>query len=88
MKRILATVSAATLVLGAATPGFAMPARAAGADLAGPVLVQGLGASVENGTEFDRRGRGGRSGGRSKPRIPGGSGCDSAHDIAEHPECR
>jgi hypothetical protein len=27
-----------------------------------------------------------KSGGR-KPRIPGGSGCDSAQDRAEHPEC-
>lgn len=25
---------------------------------------------------------------RSKPRIPGGSGCDDAGDIAEHAECR
>jgi hypothetical protein len=25
---------------------------------------------------------------RSRPRVPGGSGCDDAHDIAEHPECR
>lgn len=26
--------------------------------------------------------------GRSKPRIPGGSGCDDPHDLIEHPECR
>ena len=25
--------------------------------------------------------------GRRKPRVPGGSGCDSAEDRAEHPEC-
>jgi hypothetical protein len=25
---------------------------------------------------------------RSKPRTPGGSGCDSARDKIEHPECR
>ncbi len=25
--------------------------------------------------------------GRSKARVPGGSGCDSARDIAEHAEC-
>jgi hypothetical protein len=25
---------------------------------------------------------------RRKPRVPGGSGCDSAQDIAEHAECR
>ena len=32
--------------------------------------------------------RGGSGSGRSKPRVPGGSGCDDAHDVAEHPECR
>lgn len=26
--------------------------------------------------------------GRRKPRIPGGSGCDDAGDVAEHSECR
>lgn len=25
---------------------------------------------------------------RSKPRVKGGSGCDTPQDIAEHPECR
>jgi hypothetical protein len=25
---------------------------------------------------------------RSKERVPGGSGCDSAHDMAEHAQCR
>jgi hypothetical protein len=25
---------------------------------------------------------------RRKPRIPGGSGCDSPRDVREHPECR
>jgi hypothetical protein len=24
---------------------------------------------------------------RSKPRVPGGSGCNTPRDIAEHPEC-
>jgi hypothetical protein len=33
-------------------------------------------ASVLTG-EFDRR----------RPRVPGGSGCDSPRDIREHPEC-
>lgn len=28
-----------------------------------------------------------RSSGRSRPRIPGGSGCDDPGDILEHPEC-
>lgn len=26
-------------------------------------------------------------GGRSKPRVPGGSGCDDPGDVLEHPEC-
>ncbi len=40
------------------------------------------------GADDDRQDgtRGGGHGGR--PRIPGGSGCDDAHDLAEHPECR
>lgn len=25
---------------------------------------------------------------RRKKRVKGGSGCDDAHDVAEHPECR
>ena len=25
---------------------------------------------------------------RRKPRVKGGSGCDDAHDLIEHPECR
>ena len=25
---------------------------------------------------------------RRRPRVPGGSGCDSPRDIREHPECR
>ena len=25
---------------------------------------------------------------RKKPRVPGGSGCDSSRDRVEHPECR
>jgi hypothetical protein len=24
---------------------------------------------------------------RSKPRVPGGSGCDTPRDVAQHPEC-
>ncbi|WP_343079191.1 hypothetical protein [Ostreiculturibacter nitratireducens] len=43
----------------------------------------------------DHRGRGSdddddddRGSGRDRPRIPGGSGCDDPHDVAEHPECQ
>ncbi len=40
------------------------------------------------GAGDDRRddSRGGGHGGR--PRVPGGSGCDDAHDVSEHSECR
>lgn len=37
----------------------------------------------------DDNSRGTESGsGRKKPRVPGGSGCDDAGDIAEHAGCR
>lgn len=42
----------------------------------------------------DKANRGGKRGaddrggsGRKKPRVPGGSGCDDAEDILEHPAC-
>ncbi len=34
-----------------------------------------------------RNGGGSEESGRRRPRVPGGSGCDDPHDIAEHPEC-
>lgn len=30
----------------------------------------------------------GKASGRKKVRVPGGSGCDDADDVAEHPECK
>lgn len=43
-----------------------------------PLLKAGL--NVDSGvSEFDKRRR---------PRVPGGSGCDSPRDLIEHPECR
>ena len=30
----------------------------------------------------------GNTSGRDRPRVPGGSGCDTPEDIAEHSECR
>ena len=75
MKSILATALAALALAGASAP-------AAFADLSistMPALIW----SVDD-SEVDRRGRGGRS----KPRVPGGSGCDDARDLIEHPECR
>lgn len=50
----------------------AAPAFAAGQGLPG-VWTQDAGSVAEK---------------RRKPRVPGGSGCDSARDRAEHPECR
>ncbi|SHI35338.1 hypothetical protein [Wenxinia saemankumensis] len=84
----------ALLALGAAAP--LAPAHAA---IHGPAFA--IDGPV---AEFDRRGRGrGRDDthvedrrrddrsddrGRRRPRVPGGSGCDDARDILEHPECR
>ena len=41
-----------------------------------PLVKSGL-MSDSAVTEIDRR----------RPRVPGGSGCDSPRDIREHPEC-
>lgn len=54
--------------------GLVLPTFAATNDLSG-ILADDHQAIV------DKRGR-------SKPRIPGGSGCDDPGDIIEHPECR
>lgn len=43
---------------------------------AAPLVKSGLIADSAV-TEIDRR----------RPRVPGGSGCDSPRDIREHPEC-
>ena len=71
-----------------------MSATAASPVLAATTLVPLLaatGGGADGATVLERRGRGrggdDRSSGR-RPRVPGGSGCDSAHDLAEHPECR
>ena len=40
-------------------------------------LACGLFDASALSAEFDRR----------RPRVPGGSGCDSPRDIREHPEC-
>ncbi|MEZ5733564.1 MAG: hypothetical protein R3D97_14710 [Paracoccaceae bacterium] len=48
----------------------------------------GSGGHGSNDNSTDDNSNGGSSGsGRSKPRVPGGSGCDDAGDIAEHSEC-
>ncbi len=53
---------------------------------------RGRGGDRDRGDRDDSRSdhddrRDDRSGGRSKPRVPGGSGCDDPGDIREHPEC-
>lgn len=35
-------------------------------------------SSKSDAATFDRR----------RPRVPGGSGCDSPRDVRQHPECR
>lgn len=61
------------------------------------VARQGRGRGGDDRQDDDSRSRGSRGGssdddasgsGRSKPRVPGGSGCDDAGDIAEHASCR
>jgi hypothetical protein len=47
------------------------------------------GSSDDNSSSTGSNSNNNTSGsGRRKPRIPGGSGCDDAGDVAEHPECR
>jgi hypothetical protein len=53
---------------------------------------KGRGRGRGRGGDDDNVSNGNSSGtvkksGRRKPRVPGGSGCDSAHDLVEHPEC-
>lgn len=53
---------------------------------------RGRGGDRDRGGRDDSRSdrddrRDDRSGGRSRPRVPGGSGCDDPGDIREHPEC-
>jgi hypothetical protein len=47
-----------------------------------PVQALTLGSGLFDASmldSYDRRGR--------RPRVPGGSGCDTPRDIREHPEC-
>ncbi|MGX0974533.1 hypothetical protein ACSSVY_000229 [Roseovarius sp. MBR-51] len=77
MKTLLAT--SALILLGTlAAPTFADQPTSA---IAGLSQMQSDLEPVDDA--FDRRGRGGRS----KLRVPGGSGCDDPGDILEHPEC-
>ena len=78
MKTLIASATAAALLVFSA-PAFAYTGEtgvSAGATTA-PIMIPA-------DDEVAKRGRGGRS----KPRVPGGSGCDDPRDIIEHPECR
>ena len=64
-----------TFLIAATLAGLAMPmavSAEASRTSGGATSVDGL----FDGT-FDRR----------RPRVPGGSGCDTPRDILEHPEC-
>ena len=83
MKQLLVTGAVIALCTAAAAPVAAAPMETGfTADYATFIFAD------DEVDRRGRRGRGGRSGGRSKPRVPGGSGCDDPGDIAEHPECR
>lgn len=47
---------------------------------------RGRGRGSDDGAS--RSSSGGSHSGRSRARVPGGSGCDSPRDLLEHPECR
>lgn len=59
----------------ALTAAIALPLLAASAPSF--ASVDGITSKSEAAT-FDRR----------RPRVPGGSGCDSPRDLIQHPECR
>ena len=78
MKLLLSTATAALVAF-----TFTLPAQAfEAATLTGASATAPVGFDAPH-TTFERRGRGGRS----KTRVPGGSGCDDPEDILEHPEC-
>ncbi|MCB6178206.1 hypothetical protein LHP98_08695 [Rhodobacter sp. Har01] len=65
-------LSATTITIAAAIALSALPSLAR--DMADQAFVQ-----ARTDDSLDKR---------RKPRIKGGSGCDDAGDIAEHPACR
>ena len=78
MKLLISTATAALVAF-----TFAVPAQAFDAAVVTGVSTAALVSVDAPQDAIDRRGRGGRS----KTRIPGGSGCDDPEDILEHPEC-
>jgi hypothetical protein len=69
-----------TLILTSTAIAFAFTLSAA-AHAGASAVADGFNsiAAMSDGAAVDKR---------RKPRIKGGSGCDSMHDILEHPECR
>ena len=59
------------------TATFAALSFTAVAPVQAMTLSDGLLAGMLTKVEVERR----------RPRVPGGSGCDTRHDIREHPEC-
>lgn len=59
------------------TATFAALTLSAVAPVQAMTLSNGLSVGLLTQTEIERR----------RPRIPGGSGCDTRQDIREHPEC-
>lgn len=80
MNHLIPSLGAAALALAISTPAFAFDTGGA----TGLSELSGAAAFAVN-DEIDRKGR--NRGGRSRPRVPGGSGCDDPGDILEHPEC-
>ncbi|MCQ0972129.1 hypothetical protein MLD63_17050 [Paracoccus sp. TK19116] len=78
MKSLIASAAAAAL-LTAAAPAFAYTGEMGASAVASTASIM-----LPTDKIVEKRGRGGRS----KPRIPGGSGCDDPRDIIEHPQCR
>ena len=82
------TTRTVTLFLAASATTFAaislvalllVSATAFAAYPAGPSVAAAQITGKPQNTEIEKR---------SKKRVPGGSGCDSASDRIEHPECR
>lgn len=102
MKRLIMITSACFAALGPVEPAFAAVQDIAGIvvdDGMSVVARQGRGRGRGRGGDDDRQGGHGSGmddnggsddasgSGRSRPRVPGGSGCDDAGDIAEHAGC-
>lgn len=83
MKRLFTSTVSVLVALTFAAPLQAVSAEQGARSFARSAPMDG--AALGGAREIERKGRG--RGGRSKPRIPGGSGCDDPGDVLEHPEC-